>query len=133
MRQSDLVRVNPRREQRRRKATSDMKPISYSLKDVLVRQGIEAGRAGTRGRHGMKKAGRGQSGAAPQVTLGMSREEDRCLTDEPSPERLTRPVLRVINGKCLSRATPMRGPRNALDRHLTLVWSDGHLTLANSP
>lgn len=100
-----------------------MRHMGETVKEMLVRQGIEAGRAGTRKRHGMEKAGRGQSGAAPQVTLGMSREENRCLTDEPSPGRLTRPVLRVINGKCLSRATPMRGPRNALDRHLTLVSS----------
>jgi hypothetical protein len=101
-----------------------MKPISYSLKDVLVRQGIEAGRAGNTGRHGMKKAGRGQSGAAPQDTLGMSREEDRCLTDVPSPERQTRPVLRVINGKGgYARPQSERLPPLGAYPSLQLVWS----------
>lgn len=104
-----------------------MRRIGETVKDMLVRQGLANAKPVGAGKvRGMEKAGRSLSGAAPQVTLGMSREEDRCLTDEPSPERLIRPVLRVINGKCLPRVKTPCSPSNALGRHLRLVWSDGH-------
>jgi hypothetical protein len=99
-----------------------MIPVSDALKELLCRHGMSAkSLAGDEARN--ERAGRGQSGAAPQVTLGMSREEDRCLTDEPSPQRQQRPVLRVINGKCLPRVKTPCSPSNALGRHLQLVWS----------
>ena len=42
---------------------------------------------------------------------------------EPTPQVRRVSLTVVASNKCLSRATPMRGPRNALDRHLSLVWS----------
>lgn len=112
-----------------------MGPNSESLHSMLVRQGIETGRGGTRkategaqpvgagAAHEKKEAGRSRNGAARQVAHGQSREEGRSHADNPSPER-HRPVLRVVNGKCLPRVqTPCRSPSIALGRHLTLVWS----------
>lgn len=70
-----------------------------------------------------RKRGTYDHSHAPQVSQQPTRENVRSFADEPSPKRQQRPVLRVINGKCLPRETPMRGPRNSLGRHLQLVWS----------
>lgn len=101
----------------------DERPVSESLYAVLMRQGLRGKGAVTPEPHMNEKAGRSRNGAAPQVTLASREEIGLCHTDEPSSARQGRPVLCVVNDKCLRRANPMQGPRFVLRRHLALVWS----------
>ena len=119
-----------------------MKPISHSLRDVLVRQGIAnakpVGAGKVRGmdaglpkgertdpltdaahREGPRiRSGMGKTGAAKAPASVLERQER-----EPTPQ-VRRVLLTVVaSNKCLPRETPMRGPRNSLGRHLSLVWS----------
>jgi hypothetical protein len=47
----------------------DFEPISESLKDMLVRQGLRLEAAGTAKGHGMKKRAAAVEGAGPQVAV----------------------------------------------------------------
>ena len=68
---------------------------------------------------GSNRANRmGKTGAAKAPASALERQER-----EPTPQVRRVSLTVVASNKCLSRATPMRGPRNALDRHLSLVWS----------
>lgn len=116
-----------------------METIRSALTDVLVANGIANGLAGRPSVHGIG-AGLPRGNKADPLTaqpwearepmgMGERAEAEAPASDQPwreagdpSPAR-NRPVLRVVNGKCLPRETPMRGPRNSLGRHLALVWS----------
>jgi hypothetical protein len=105
-----------------------MEPVSYSLRDVLVAQGIEVGRAGTRIRHG-KVAQPVGAGAASvkgpdQKARPVYREEVVVTAQEPSSSREeARPVLHIVvdnsrNGRTQPQRVCPPGVRPFL------VWSN---------
>jgi hypothetical protein len=70
MRQSVLVRVNPTRSERRRKAIDmEFEPISESLRDMLVRQGLQPKAAPTAKGRGIKELAAATMGASQQVAV----------------------------------------------------------------
>ena len=115
-----------------------MRPIRHSVYELLMRQALEPKWAATQG-SGIgdgersresalshqptgegepRSMGMGKTGAAKAPASALERQER-----EPTPQVRRVSLTVVASNKCLSRATPMRGPRNALDRHLSLVWS----------
>ncbi len=69
MRQTVLVRVNPRRDERRRKdAMVELTSIRGVTYEVLMRSGLANGRPASRYDRGMKERGAVTEDARPQVT-----------------------------------------------------------------
>lgn len=106
-----------------------MRHMGETVKDMLVRQGIEAGRAGNTGRHG-KVARTVGAGAAsvkgPDPKARPVYREVSTNAQEPSPSREeARPVLRlIVSSRCLDTAQPTRMPRAVVSKHLMLVVSN---------
>lgn len=129
-----------------------MTPISETLHELLVRQGMSAGPGATSRAHGMKDEGRSHMGAHPQVmgdAAGGTPHRPTAGEEKAQPMRnsgkrtgaattpankqgqsfdpssaVRGPVLFLVaSNKCLNVASPSRMPRAATFRHLQLVSS----------
>lgn len=126
-----------------------MEPISYSLRDVLVRQGIAnakpVGAGKVRGigaglREGADRPATVQPEGGYREPMGIKAGERGALHPElrqgeetadlnsgkdrgnVTPAKFT--GLRLVSSRCLDTASPTREPRAAVSKHLMLVVSN---------
>jgi len=115
-----------------------MERISYSLREMLVRQGIEAGRAANTGRHGMKGRGAASDGAHSQLETGnlegghgyppIGRQggaqpmgnsgKGRAVN---APAQFTGLHVIVDNSRCMPLRDPTRSAQRGSGIHLVLI------------
>ena len=129
MRQSDLVRVNPNRDGRRRKATTNMDTVSDALRELLDRQGLtREGLAGPVARRNKSPASR-TNALDGEVVADIPREED--TRHRPLLGSVRNPgKLRLISNTCEPTRSKAGKPLPGVGSHLVLVWSDGHQVTA---